>query len=73
MNQPILLLVMLLIIAVDVWSVSRADWLLFGMNTAVGLSLLLGLRKSETARRLQVLLFTAAAVIGVIRLASGLF
>jgi hypothetical protein len=69
MNNPILLLVLLLIIAVDVWSVYRSDWLLFGMNTAIGVSLLIGQRKSETAQRLQTVLFMSAAVVGVIRLA----
>jgi uncharacterized membrane protein len=73
MNKPILLLVMLMIIAVDVWSVYSSDWLLFGMNTAIGLSLLIGLRKSRTGQRLQVMLFMAAVVIGVLRLANSLF
>ncbi|HEY0081458.1 MAG TPA: hypothetical protein VGB61_01610 [Pyrinomonadaceae bacterium] len=73
MDKRILLPIMLLVIAVDVWSIYRSDWLLFGMNTAIGLSLLLGVRKSRTGQRLQVMLFMTAAVIGVIRLAGSLF
>ncbi|HZG51173.1 MAG TPA: hypothetical protein VEZ40_03465 [Pyrinomonadaceae bacterium] len=72
MDKRRLLPIMLLIIAVDVWSVYRSDWLLFGMNTAIGLSLLAGLKKSGRAQRFQLLLL-AAAVIGVIRLAGSLF
>lgn len=73
MNKRMMLPVMLLIIVVNVWSVYRSDWLLFGMNTAIGLSLLIGLRKSARGQQLQMLLFTTAAVLGLIRLAQSLF
>ncbi len=73
MNRLVFLLLMLLIIVVDVWSLYNSDWLLFGMNTAIGLSLMVGLRKSKATRRFQVVLFSVAFIIGVIRLAIILF
>lgn len=73
MNRFVFLLVMLLVMVVDVWSLYNSDWLLFGMNTALGLSLLVGLRKSTATRQFQVVLFSVAFVIGVIRLAIILF
>ncbi|HEX8633759.1 MAG TPA: hypothetical protein VF703_06350 [Pyrinomonadaceae bacterium] len=73
MKKPMLWLFGLVIVAVEVWSVYRADWLLFGFNTAIGLSLFAGLRKSGRAQRFQVLLLLAAAVLGLIRLARSLF
>ncbi len=73
MNRLVLLLVVLLIIVVDVWAVYKSDWLLFAFNTAIGVTLLVDLRKSKATRRLQVVLFSVAFVIGVIRLAIILF
>lgn len=73
MNNLVFLSVALLIIVVDVWSLYRSDWLLFASNTAIGVSLLIGLRKSEATRRLQVMLFSTALVIGAIRLALMVF
>jgi hypothetical protein len=73
MNRLIPLLVVLLIIVVDVWSVYRSDWLLLVMNTAIGVTLLIKLRKPKAAPRLQVVLLSMACVIGVIRLAIMLF
>jgi hypothetical protein len=73
MNRLIFLSVVLLMIVVAVWSLYRSDWLLFGMNAAIGVSLLFNLRKSEATRRLQVILFSVAFVIGALRLAIILF
>ena len=73
MNRLILLSVVLLIIAVDVWSLYRSDWLSFAFTTVIGVSLLIGLRKSKASQRFQVMLFSVACVIGVIRLAIMLF
>ena len=73
MNRLVLLLVVLLVIVIDVWSLYRSDWLLFAFNTVISITLLIKLKKPKAAPQLQMVLLSVACVIGMIRLAIILF
>jgi hypothetical protein len=59
-----------LLILVGVRGLLASDWLVFAMNTSLGVSLLIDPRRSKTARRLRESLILMTVVLAAIRLAT---